>query len=74
MSRGYQMGFHELERTNSRYEIRDREFSGPVGEALGCQVCPVEYTFTIREDGSTIRLRTRFSDGRVHEDMYLWQR
>jgi len=74
VSRGYQMGFHELERTNSRYEIRDREFSGPVGEALGCQVCPVENTFTIREDGSTIRLRIRFSDGRVYEEMYLWQR
>ena len=32
VSRGYQMGYHELEsESNSRYEIRDREFSGPVG-------------------------------------------
>jgi hypothetical protein len=74
VSPGYQMGFHELERTNSRFEIRDREFSGPVGETLGCQVCPIERTFTISEDGERITQRVRFSDGNVHEDIYLWQR
>ena len=74
VSPGYQMGFHELERTNSRYEIRAREFSGPVGEALGCQVCPIERTFTISEDGERVTQRVRYSDGNVRENIYLWQR
>lgn len=66
-------GYFEVH-TGSRHEIRGREFSDPVVDPLGCQVCPVQDTFIISEDGSSITQRRRFSDGKVYEYIHLWQR
>ena len=59
---------------NSRYEIPGREFTYPVTNPLGCQVCPVADTFIISEDGDRITQRRRYSDSHVNEFIHLWQR
>ena len=42
--------------------------------ALGCQVCPVEDTFIISEDGDRITQRRRYSDVHANGFIHLWER
>lgn len=69
-------GYHEVEGSNSRIEIKGRETIVPITERAFFEkkVWRVSATFIISEDGNSITVRTRFSDGDTRDYNYHWQR
>jgi tetratricopeptide (TPR) repeat protein len=74
----FRSGYQELIGTNNRFEIRGHEFTQQLTRpGPGPNIIPVwaeEITFTISEETDSITRRIRYSDGKVREEIYLWQR
>jgi tetratricopeptide (TPR) repeat protein len=73
-------GYHEMSTgyyTNTRFEIRGREFMHLTTKRSDLPrgwYWAQEAAFKISDDGDSITLRHRWSDGDVTEWIYLWQR
>jgi hypothetical protein len=68
-------GYHEFGGEIGRVEIKGRETTIHVTEHESFQtVWAVSDTFIISEDGNSITLRVRFSDGDTRDYNYHWQR
>lgn len=69
-------GYHEIEGSNGRIEIKGRETTVPITERAPFEktVWRVSVTYIISEDGGSITVRTRYSDGDTRDDTYHWQR
>jgi tetratricopeptide (TPR) repeat protein len=68
-------GYHEFGGEIGRVEIKGRETTVQVYEHPSfLKVWAVSSTFIISEDGNSITVRTRFSDGDTRDYPYHWQR
>lgn len=69
-------GYHEFDGPNGRIEIKARETIVPITERSPFEktVWRISVTYIISDDGGSITVRVRYSDGDIRDENYHWQR